>query len=99
MSNTAETEAVKAADAVATGTLVSSQNGRLRGIVLEPGGTAGDALFKDGGSGGTEICQIHTPASGAPFSITIPGGGIGFGTDLHVTLTNVAGVTVFYAQD
>lgn len=90
--------AVRAADRTSTGTLVATTKGILKGLHYNDtsGGTAGSVVIKDGGSGGTEILTINTPGSGVGMDVNIPGGGIPFSTDLHVTLTNVDGVTVFY---
>lgn len=101
MASNPQIETVRAADATATGTLVSSQKGRLRGVHYNDasGGTAGTVVLKDGGSGGTAILTVNTPGQGAGDDVVIPGSGIPFATDLHVTLSNVDGVTVFYAED
>ena len=89
-------EDVVAAAATATGTLVASAAGRLRGLYVRTTGTEGTAVFKDGGSGGSTILTLNTPAVEGHMNIEVPGGGIVFSTDLHVTLTNVDGVTAFY---
>lgn len=100
MSNTVENEIVKAANATSTATLVASQAGRLRGVYFRPGAAAGSVVFRDDGASGTIILTLNTPDNtGASVYSKLPGGGISFGTDLHVTLTNSAGVTVFYAED
>lgn len=72
------------------------QRTRLRGAIIEPGGSAGSVVFKDGGSGGTTKLTINTTANGETFSVVIPADGILFQTDIYVALTN-AKVTVFYA--
>ena len=92
-------EPIKSAQATATATLVSSQGGRLRGVYLRAAGSAGTAVFKDGGSGGTTILTINTPAAVGAHYHALPGGGIPFGTDLHVTLTTADAVTAYYAED
>lgn len=88
---------VKAADATATGTLVP-RGARLRGLHFNDasGGTAGTLVFRDGGSGGTVKLTINTPGQGTGDDVLIPGAGIVFDTDIHVTLSNVDGVTIFY---
>lgn len=90
-------EAVKSASVTSTDTLVSGA-GRLRGVYVRAAGTAGTAVFKDGGSGGTEILTVNTPAAVGGHYLEIPGGGINFATDLHVTLTTADACTVFYAE-
>lgn len=87
---------VLAAHGEATGTLVS-QRTRLRGYQCLSGGTAGDIIFRDGGASGPIRLQFNVPANtNNPFSNTIPGQGIVFNTDIHVTLPTAAKVTVFY---
>jgi hypothetical protein len=61
------------------------------------GGTAGDIIFRDGGAAGTIRLQFNIPANtNNPFANLIPGEGILFTTDIHVTLPTAAKVTVFY---
>jgi hypothetical protein len=87
---------VKAAHVEATGTLVSGRN-RLKGYQCLSGGTAGDIIFRDGGASGTIRLQFNIPANtNNPFANLIPGEGIVFVTDIHVTLPTAAKVTVFY---
>ena len=86
---------VKSAHAEATGTVVSGRT-RLKGYQLLSGGTAGDIIFNDGGSGGVERLRLNISANLAPISTLIPGEGILFTTDVHVTLPAAAKITVFY---
>ena len=87
---------VKAAHAEATGTLISSRT-RVRGYQCLSGGTAGDIIFRDGGASGTIRLQFNIPANtNNPFANLIPGEGILFNTNVHVTLPTSAKVTVFY---
>jgi hypothetical protein len=87
---------VKAAHSEATGTLVSGRT-RLKGYQCLSGGTAGDIIFRDGGASGTVRLQFNVPANtNNPFANLIPGEGILFTTDIHVTLPTAAKVTVFY---
>ena len=86
---------VKAAHAEATGTIVD-QRTRLKGYQLLSGGTAGDIVFTDGGSGGTERLRLNISNNLAPISTLIPGEGILFDTNIYVTLPTSAKITVFY---
>ncbi len=86
---------VKAAHAEATGTMVSGRT-RLKGYQLLSGGTAGDIIFKDGGSGGVERLRLNISTNLAPISTLIPGEGILFTTGVHVTLPATAKITVFH---
>lgn len=86
---------VKAVSLAASGAVTDSRV-RVRGLVIEPGASAGSVVLKDGGSSGTAIITINTTASGTPFNVVIPAEGVLFLTDAYATLTN-AKVTVFYA--
>jgi hypothetical protein len=87
---------VKAAHADATGTIVSGRN-RIKGYQCLSGGTAGDIVFRDGGASGIERLRFSVPANtNNPFANLIPGEGILFITDVHVTVPSSAKVTVFY---
>jgi hypothetical protein len=69
---------------------------RLRGLLVEPGASAGSVVLKDGGASGTTVMTINTLASGQAFNVIIPAEGVIFQTDVYAALTN-AKVTVFYA--
>ena len=87
---------VKAAHIEATGTLVSGRT-RVKGYQCLSGGTAGDIIFRDGGASGTIRLQFNIPNNtNNPFANLIPGEGILFTTDVHVTLPTSAKITVFY---
>lgn len=86
---------IKAKSLAASGAVTDSRV-RVRGMLIEPGASAGSVVLKDGGSGGTTILTINTTAAGTPFNVVIPGEGVLFLTDAYATLTN-AKVTVFYA--
>ena len=80
----------------ATGTMVSGRV-REKGYQCLSGGTAGDIILRDGGASGTIRLQFNIPANtNNPFSNLIPGEGILFTTDVHVTLPTAAKITVFY---
>ena len=87
---------VKASHVAATGTAVSGRV-RVKGYQCLSGGTAGDIIFRDGGASGTIRLQFNIPNNtNNPFANLIPGEGILFETDVHVTLPTAAKVTVFY---
>ena len=87
---------VKSAHIETTGTIVSGRV-RLKGYQCLSGGTAGDIIFRDGGASGTIRLQFNVPNNtNNPFANIIPGEGILFYTDVHVTLATGAKVTVFY---
>ena len=87
---------VKAAHVEATGTMVSYRT-RVKGYQFLGGGTAGDIILRDGGASGTIRLQFNISATPLnPLSFVIPGEGILFYTDVHVTLPASAKITVFY---
>lgn len=86
---------VKSAHRTDTGTVVSGRV-RLMGLVLTNGASAGSAIFRDGGASGTVLLTVVTPASAGITPIDVPSGGILFKTDVHVTVSNVTGVTIFH---
>lgn len=88
-------EDVSSASVTADGTMVSVPC-RLRGVQARATGTNGSLVFKDGGSSGTTKLTVYLFASTAIY-FEIPGGGIRFGTDVYLDLTNADGVTIFYA--
>ena len=86
---------VKSAHIEATGTMVSGRN-RLKAYHCISGGTAGDVIFRDGGATGTIRLQFNIGTGTQPINMLVPGEGILFNTDIHVTLPATAKVTVFY---
>ena len=86
---------VKAVHAEATGTLVSGRT-RVKAYQAISGGTAGDIIFRDGGASGTIRLQFNISTGVQPISLLIPGEGILFYNDVHVTLPTNAKVTTFY---
>jgi hypothetical protein len=79
----------------ATGTVYAGAT-NLAGYQCLSGGTAGDIIFRDGGAAGTIRLQFNIPANtNNPFGNIIPGNGIRFTTDIHVTLPTSAKITVF----
>lgn len=87
---------VLASHVEATGTMVSGRT-RVKGYQCLSGGTAGDIIFRDGGASGPIRLQFNVPANtNNPFANLIPGEGILFTTDVHVTLPTLAKITVFY---
>jgi len=86
---------VKAAHTDATGTIVSGRN-RLKGYQCLSGGTAGDVTIRDGGASGTIRLQFNISTNLVAFGLPVPGEGILYYTDMHVTLPAGAKITVFY---
>jgi len=86
---------VKAAYRETTGTIVSVRN-RFKAYQCISGGTAGDVIFRDGGASGTILMQFYIGTGTQPISLSIPGEGILFITDLHVTLPLSARIMVCY---
>lgn len=78
----------------ATGTMLTGRY-NLRGYQTISGGTAGDVVYRDGGSGGTIKLQFNIGTGTQPVGLQIPGDGVLFTTDIHVTLPASAKTTVF----
>ena len=69
---------------------------RVYGVTVFSTGTAGSIKLNDGGSGGTTMVQIDTPASATEFFPVMWGGnGILFETDCYADVTD-AKCTVFW---
>ena len=71
---------------------------RIKGLYYVSGATAGSVVFRDGGSGGSILLTMDTPASTASGAnyIIMPGEGILVSTNLHGTVTTTTSVVVFY---
>jgi hypothetical protein len=86
---------VKSVHTEATATVVAYRT-RVRAYHCISGGTAGDVIFRDGGASGTILLQFNIATGTQPINMLIPGEGILFGTNVHVTLPATAKITVFY---
>lgn len=86
---------VKASHVEATGTVVSGRT-RVKGLIVTPGGTAGDIILRDGGGTGTTRLQFNVSTNLTTFSISVPGEGVLYYTDVHITLPAAVKATVFY---
>jgi len=86
---------VRAVHVETTGTVVSNRT-RLKAYHCISGGTAGDVIYRDGGSSGTIRLQFNIGTGTQPITLLIPGEGILFTTDIHVTIPASAKVTTFY---
>jgi hypothetical protein len=78
----------------ATGTAYSGAT-NVGGYQIKPGGTAGQILFRDGGATGTLLAEIDITTNTAIIATLLPGNGIRFTTDVHVTLPASAAITLF----
>jgi len=86
---------VKSNVATSSATVVGSP-ARVRSIYYTANASAGSIVVKDGGSGGTTVITIATPASGYG-SVVIPADGVLCSSNVYVALTNIASATVFYS--
>lgn len=89
---------VKSTHLNASGTVFSGPT-RLKGFTLcATASAAGTVVFKDGGSGGTTLCEVDIPSNSNPnsFYVLIPGEGIKFNSSVYAAITNLASVTAFY---
>jgi hypothetical protein len=91
---------VKAKTMTATGaTGIGLPRARIKAIYYVPAGTAGSISFKDGGTSGTELINLATPASTSGTGcmyLLIPNDGVRFEADPYLTLSNITSVTFFY---
>jgi hypothetical protein len=79
----------------ATGVIYAGAT-NLAGYQLLSGGNAGEIVFRDGGASGTVLVRVNIPATPTnPISTLLPGTGIRFTTNIHVTLPTAASVTIF----
>jgi hypothetical protein len=85
---------VFAKHANATGTIYSGAT-NLGGYQLKPGGTAGTIEIRDGGATGTLLLELDLTVNTAVIATLLPGNGIRFTTDIHVTLPASAAITIF----
>ena len=86
---------VSSAVATSDGTMVAYR-ARVKGMVITSSASAGSVVLKDGGSGGTSLVTINTPATASVHNVLLPGEGVLFESSIYVDLTNVTSVTVFY---
>jgi hypothetical protein len=84
---------VKAAERTTSGTAFGAP-ARVKGLVVSFG-SGGTVELKDGGTSGVSRFKYTAPSAAGTTSITIPGEGIRFNTDVYVTLSS-ATATVFY---
>lgn len=86
---------VSAATVTATG-LAVNQPARIKSIYFVSSATAGSLVFRNGGAAGIVLISLTTPASLGETTLMIPGNGVRFADDVHVTISNVTSLTVFY---
>lgn len=86
---------VKAERVSGTGTVVAYRT-RVKGYSIAHTASAGSITLRDGGGSGATRLIIDTPAVAGSMHLEIPGEGILFETDVHATLTNVTGLTIYY---
>lgn len=87
---------VKSEHTETSGTTMVSGRVRLKGYQAVSGGTAGDIIFRDGGASGTIRLRFNISTNLVSFGMPIPGEGILFYDDIHVTLPATAKITIFY---
>ena len=85
---------VFSAHADATGVIYAGAT-NLGGYQLASGGTAGEIVFRDGGASGTVKLRVNITVNTAVISTLIPGNGIRFTSNIHVTLPTGAAVSIF----
>ena len=88
---------VKSAHTGGTQTNLALISGRVRikGVAITGGAGAGAGKFLDA-SGGNVLLELDTGSNSNMTNVLLPGEGILFTTDVHVTLPTAAKITVFY---
>jgi hypothetical protein len=87
----------------ATGQMLAQNGGnigraRVKAIYIVPAAGAGTVVLRDGGASGPIKSTVNTlAASTASTYLLMAGEGLLFNSDIHVTVTDVASVMVFYA--
>jgi hypothetical protein len=70
---------------------------RVKAVYAISNTSAGTLVLRDGGATGPIKATINVLASAtSPTYLKLPGEGLLFNTDVHVTITNVQSVMVFY---
>lgn len=71
---------------------------RIMGIYYVAGAFAGSVVIKDGGSGGSTVLTIATPASATATNfVDLSAAPIRCSTSAYATISNVTSATVLYA--
>ena len=71
---------------------------RVKAIYIVPNSTAGEVVFKDGGSGGPVKITVNTIASAStPDYMLMPGEGLLFQESIYVAPSGVLSTMVIYA--
>ena len=87
---------VKAVYVNATGLAGIGIRNRIKGVwVVSPVG-AGSVIIRDGSATGATLIKFDTAAAIFDAYMLVPGEGVLSQGDLHVTLTTVTSVTIFY---
>lgn len=88
---------VKSTNITASGDVFGGR-GRVKGVYVLPGTTAGSVTIKDGGSGGTSVLVLDTIANGQAVYLQLPEDGVLCETSVYCALAGTATkATVFYA--
>jgi len=69
---------------------------RLKAFIITPTAASGSVVFADGGVTKFTVTTGASADSG-PINISLPDEGVKFTSNLQANLTNVGGVTVFFA--
>lgn len=71
---------------------------RVKSVYVIPDSTAGEVVFRDGGSGGPVKATINILASStSPTYLLLPGEGLLFQTSIYIAPSGVVSAMVFYA--
>jgi hypothetical protein len=88
---------VKAVYLSATGLAgIAGLRNRVKGIWMATPVGAGSVVIRDGSATGVTLIKFDTAAAITNDYMLLPGEGVLSQADLHVTLTSVTSVTIFY---
>jgi hypothetical protein len=86
---------IKAATATATGQVIDGRS-RVQGIYYVSEETAGSIELRSGGEEGPLVADLATPGAVTSDNVILPDAGLLFKDGVHVTLSNVSSITLFY---
>lgn len=97
-----QTDILASAVVVGTGVVNDQAGGaigrtRIKGVYIVPQSGAGSVVFRDGSASGSTRMTLNTLASQtSPSYFLLPGEGLLVQNGIHLTLSTVASVVVFY---
>lgn len=82
---------------ITTSGSIAAGRRRLRAVYIASGDTVGSVQIRNENGSGVVLCRLDTPADATAVAyVELPDRGILFPDGIYATVTNLAGVTVFY---